>query len=406
MKHKKQTICAALLAILLVCFVVPSSALAASGLSNDNHTDTDDYCLRAHNVSVNLSEISAKTRAELEDDIIAASAFAFLIRDTVSGTGQFEPITTGYSVDFSNLLEEATSSGYTVTVTLPAISMAEPSRITFRVFVVDDLPHPRAVTYQFESGTAEHTLPDAITAQLPAIESILSGETVTPDAAFAALRDGAGVWSFSGWSPESVTLSTDDVTFTGTWVWTPLPVYTVTYQFVSGSSGRTLPSQVLNKAPLSESGVNGDVFTPPDSFHSYHSGGGVWRFRGWDLSSQTIIDANIVFTGTWRWHEDTITVVETPQPTLSTIPTATPTIALTITAPPSSPSASAPPVQVVEQIDEPTPPQSSNTTGGTAQMMIAAVLTALIASQAFAIASDLKVLKWYHAKKSVRRVKA
>ena len=113
MKRRKQPfLTLALLAILLVCFVLPSSALAANGMGSDNHTDTDDYCLRAHDVTIGLSEFSKKSRSELESDIIAASEFAFLIRNTVSSTGEFEPITSGYSVDFSNLTEAATSSGY------------------------------------------------------------------------------------------------------------------------------------------------------------------------------------------------------------------------------------------------------------------------------------------------------
>ena len=73
-----------LLAILLVCFFVPSYALAASTRSNDNHTDTNDYCLRAHDVTIGLSAFQNQSRSELESDIIAASAFTFLIRDTAS----------------------------------------------------------------------------------------------------------------------------------------------------------------------------------------------------------------------------------------------------------------------------------------------------------------------------------
>ncbi|MEZ4510189.1 MAG: hypothetical protein R2881_11455 [Eubacteriales bacterium] len=156
-KHARMT--ALLLAILLVCFFVPSYALAASTRSNDNHTDTDDYCLRAHDVTVGLSEFQNQSRAELESDIIAASAFAFLIRDTANETGEFVPITSGYSVTFSNLEEAATSAGYSVTVTLPAITLSEPSCITFRVYVIDDLPKPRTVSYTFESYDAGRTLP-------------------------------------------------------------------------------------------------------------------------------------------------------------------------------------------------------------------------------------------------------
>ena len=405
MKRANRISLAALaLAILLVWFILPSSSLAASAKSNDNHTDTADYCLRAHDVSIGLSEFSGKTRAELESDIVAASAFAFLIRDTVSGTGLFEPITSGYSIDFSGLSEAASSSGYVVTVSLPAISLSTPSVITFRVFVVDDLPHPRAVNYAFISGTAEHALTDGVTAQLPASESILSGETVTPASSFTSVRDGAGMWTFSGWSPDHVTLSDSDVLFTGTWVWTPLPVYTVTFTFVSGTSGRTLPDGVLSKLPMSTTGVDGDVFTPPDSFRSYHMVEGTWRFHGWNFSSQTVAGGNLTFVGEWRWHWNSVVITPTATVTATSTPTPTPTVVIT-PAPTLSPSSPEPPsIQVLEQTpNEPPTPTTSGAAGGTARMIVATALAALVASQSFAVASDLKVLNWYQAKKAAAR---
>ena len=401
-RANRISLAAIALAILLVCFILPSSALAASSMGSDNHTDTDDYCLRAHDVTIGLSEFSGKTRTELESDIVAASAFAFLIRDTVSDTGLFEPITSGYSVDFSGLSEAASSSGYVVTVSLPAISLSTPSVITFRVFVVDDLPHPRAVDYAFISGTAEHALPDGVTAQLPAGESILSGETVTPASSFTSVREGAGMWTFSGWSPDHVTLSDSDVTFTGTWIWTPLPVYTVTFTFVCGTSGRTLPDSVLSKLPVSTTGVDGDVFTPPDSFRSYHMVEGTWRFHGWNFSSQTVAGGNLTFVGEWRWHWNSVVI--TPSPTATATSTPTPTIAITPapTLPPSSPEP--PSIQVLEQTpNEPPTPTTSGAAGGTARMIVATALAALVASQSFAVASDLKVLNWYQAKKAAAR---
>ena len=403
MKQTKRTfLAAAMLAILLVCFVLPASALAASRESNDNHTDTDDYCLRAHDVTIGLSEFASKTRSELESEIVSASAFAFRIRDTVSGTGDFEPITSGYSVDFSGLTEAASSSGYVVTVSLPAISLSAPSIITFRVFVEDDLPHPRAVGYEFISGTAEHTLPDGVTAQLPAGESILSGETVTPANSFTGVRDGAGMWTFSGWSPDHVTLSDSDVLFTGTWVWTPLPVYTVTFEFVSGTGGRVLPAEVLSKLPLSTTGVDGDVFTPQDWFRSYHMVEGVWRFHGWNLASQTVSGGNLTFIGEWRWHENHVVLAQTP--TATAAPTPTPAIVTTPapTMPPASPEPA--PIQVLEQTpNDPPTPKANQATGGAAKMVIAAGLAVLVAVQVFAIVGDLKVLNWYQAKKAASR---
>lgn len=402
-----NSIAALLLAILLACFTLPASAHAASQESEDNHTDTYDYCLRAHDVTIGLSEFDGKTRAELESEIIAASAFDFLIRNTANPSGVFVPITEGYSVDFSSLQKSASSGGYRITVTLPAITMSTPSVVTFRVFVADDLPHPRGVLYTFESGTSGHALPAGVLSQLPAAESILSGTSVAPEAAFPPVRDGAGEWTFSGWSPEQIHLSQSDVTFTGTWLWTALPVYTVSYTFVSGTSGRALPSGVLAKLPMPSSGVEGDVCTPQESFRAFHMLEGTWRFSGWDKASQTITDQNLTFVGEWRWHENRVVV--TPASATSPMPETTPTPETTQTpqpslAPTSEPTAS-PEAAPIVPVQPPNTPPGITAEGGV-KMVLATGLSALVATQAFAIGSDLRVLKWYRAKKEARRANA
>ena len=400
---------AALLVILLVCFVLPSSAFAASEMGNDNHTDTDDYCLRAHDVSVGLSEFSSKSRSQLESDILSASQFVFLIRDTVSGTGNFIPITSGYTVDFSSLTDALSTSGYVVTVHLPPISMPGESTIQFRVFVIDDTPDPYTAHFSFVSGTTGLALPAGVTAQQPADTVLSSGTMVTPSSVFTSQIDGTGVWTFSGWSPESAVLDGADVSFIGTWIRTAFPVYTVTYEFVSGTSGRALPNGVLAKLPANAVGYDGDVFTPPDTFRAYHLSAGTWRFHGWNLATQTIAGGNLTFVGEWRWHEITPTTAPTPAPTPTPTPTPIPTPAAT-----AEPNATPPPEPSPEQTvvlpesaqNNPQPPAANNATGGTAKMVVATVLTALVAAQAFAIASDIKVLKWYNAKKAARRIGA
>ena len=406
MKQKRSLrLALALPAILLVCFLLPSSAFAASGMSNDNHTDTADYCLRAHDVTIGLSEFQSKSRAELESDIVSASAFAFLIRDTANETGQFVPITSGYSVDFSNLTEAASSSGYTVTVTLPAITLSCASHITFRVYVQDDLPQPRTVQYAFSGGTQEHALPAGVLAQLPAEETILSGTDVTPTATLLPVRDSAGEWTFSGWSPESVTLSDSDVLFTGTWVWTLLPVYNVSYTFVSGSPGRVLPDGVLAKLPAPTTALQGDTVIVPTDFRAFHMTQGTWRFSGWDSGTRTVDGGDVLFTGVWRWHENKTPVAPTADatatPNITPTPTDTPAAAAIVTDPPNPP-----PAAPQEQVSAAQTPAANTAEGGSAKMVVATVLTALIATQAFAVASDLKVLKWYSAKKAARRARA
>lgn len=400
---------AALLALLLACLLIPLTALAATSLGNDNHTDTDDYCLRAHDVRIGLSEFSTRTRTQLEADIVSASAFEFYYRSDWSS------VTSGYSVDFSNLVDAVSSTGYPVTVTLDPVSMSVSSYVTFRVFVVDDTPTPTPsypVTYQFISATPGHDLPEGVLSQLPADTVAGIGETVAPSFLMDAVRDGAGEWTFSGWTPADQFAIGPGVAFTGSWTWTALPVYSVEYVFVSSSSGRALPDKVLDQLPAGSFGVEGDVFTAPGSCHSVRIGGGVWRFKGWSAASLTITDGDLTFTGTWRWYTDHTSAAATSEPTPAASPTAAPTPEITPppTVPPETPQPTAsasPAMQVLEQTNSNTPaPPTGSAKGGAAQMMIATVLTALVATQAFAVASDLKVLKWYDARKAARRTNA
>jgi hypothetical protein len=55
----------------------------------------------------------------------------------------------------------------------------------------------------------------------------------------------------------------------------------------------------------------------------------------------------------------------------------------------------------------PPTPVEDNAADQAAKIAITGALTALVATQAFAVASDLKVLKWYNAKKAaeMRRAK-
>ncbi|MEA4871102.1 MAG: SHIRT domain-containing protein [Christensenella sp.] len=399
-RFKPIRIAAMLLVMLLACLFAPASSLAASGMANDNHTDTNDYCLRAHDVTVSLSEFSTKSRSQLESEILSASAFEFYDRAT------WNSVTSGYAVDFSNLTAAASSSGYTVSVTLPAVTLAVPSVVTFRVFVEDN---SRTVSYFFVSNTPAMSLPPDVLAQQPASAHAFSGDSVTPDAPFHTVRDGAGVWSFSGWSPESAVVDTSDVSFYGGWVWTALPVYSVTYHFASTASGHPLPASVLSKLPADTSGVEGDVFTVPGSYHSVEDKGGTWRFSGWDSTSQTIGNSDLVFTGYWRWRAYTPSAGSTPTPMISVSPASeSPQPTVTPTLAPETPTPTLSQIQVLEQTDENSPPPQTNPgdTGAgvvAAQAAVASTLGGLVATQAFAIAGDIKVLNWYQLKKAAAR---
>ena len=406
-RFKPIRIGAMLLVMLLVCLFAPSAALAATGHSNDNHTDTDDYCLRACDVTVQLSEFSAKSRSQLESDIISAASFEFYFRSN------WASVTSGYSVDFSSLTDQTTSSGYVVTVTLPAIAMSTPSQVSFRVFVTDDT---HSVSYFFVSNTPGMGLPPDVLTQQPAAARAAEGAEITPGDSFHTVRDGAGVWSFAGWSPASQTVGTSDLSFYGGWVWNALPVYSVTYRFTSATSGKTLPSHVMSSLPLDTTGVNGDVFTVQSSYHSVRADGGYWRFSGWNATTQTIHDSDITFTGSWRWRADSTTGASTPEPTPSITPAAeTPQPTATPTLTPATPVPTMPEILVLEQTNENQTPGANAANGGAgtgggagagilaAKAAIAAALGGLVATQSIAMAGDIKVLNWYKLKKATAR---
>ena len=401
---------AILLVMLLACLFTPASSLAASGTSNDNHTDTTDYCLRAHDVTVQLNEFSTKSRSQLESEIISASNFQFRIRNDAIDFNLWAFYSGSYDIDFSALTSAVSSSGYVVTVTLPAIAMSTPSQISFRVFVEDN---SHTVSYFFVSNTDGRSLPPDVLTLQPTATRAKPGDVITPDASFSSVRDGDGVWSFNGWSPESGTVGTSDLSFYGGWSWTKIPVYSVHYRFISTNSKYMLPSAVLAKLPSDTSGIEGDVFTAPGSYHSVEMDGGYWRFVGWDTVSQTIDDSDIVFTGTWRWRSYSTSSYDTPEPTESVSPAETPLPSVTPTLEPETPAPTPIEIQVLEQTDNDTPPQAGGSGGGSgattavivAQATVAGGLGSLVATQTVGMVGDFKVLNWYNRKKAARRAR-
>ncbi|MEZ4628686.1 MAG: SHIRT domain-containing protein [Eubacteriales bacterium] len=301
-----------------------------------------------------------------------------------------------------------------ITVTLDPVTMSTPSQVVFRVFVEDDTPPSYAVSYSFMGATPGHALPTGVLAQQPGNTTALSGTTISPDASFSAVRDGVGEWTFSGWSPASDTVNSSDLSFSGSWVWTALPVYTVEYRFVSDSGKYPLPSGVLAKLPASASGIAGDVFSASYSFESVRMHGGVWRFSGWNPHTQTIWGENIVFTGTWHWHmypDEPSGATPSPSPDVASAALQTQQPQQPSPVPTAKPAPVEASIQVLEQVYDSAPPAAAAAASGggvpvsPAAVALATALAVLVASQAFAVASDLKVLKWYNAKKAARRTR-
>ena len=162
------------------------------------------------------------------------------------------------------------------------------------------------VTYNYVSGTSDKSLPSSITAPV-AVSEKHTGDVVASPTGQTDVEDVAnqGTWHFNGWDKASVTVGTSDETVTGTWNFVPTPpaaTYTVTYNYVSGTPDKTLPSSITAPAAVNEKHT-GDVVASPSGQTDVEDAAnqGTWHFNGWDKASVTIGTANETVTGTWNF---------------------------------------------------------------------------------------------------------
>lgn len=172
------------------------------------------------------------------------------------------------------------------------------------------------VIYKFVSGTeGMDTLPDEVMSQEPSDTTAKNGEKVTPANNFNPVdvdTDGIkGTWSFQSWDPTSATIDGDDVTFTGTWVFTEDTKYGVKYEFVS-DNGDNLPEEVLSQLTTTDNnqyyvGVTVSNIAPgtyenvevKDESETYVVG--TWSFKEWNAQSAQMTADGVTFTGKWTF---------------------------------------------------------------------------------------------------------
>ena len=163
-----------------------------------------------------------------------------------------------------------------------------------------------SVTYNYVSGTPDKTLPSSITAPA-AVNDKHTGDVVASPTGQTDVEDAAnqGTWHFNGWDKASVTIGTANETVTGTWNFVPTPpvaTYTVTYNYVSGTPDKSLPSNITAPAVVNDKHT-GDVVASPTGQTDVEDAGnqGTWHFNGWDKASVTIGTADETVTGTWNF---------------------------------------------------------------------------------------------------------
>ena len=264
------------------------------------HTDLMAGLLEHHKVTLsNLSNLRGNITSEDQ-----AKIKAFLESHTPSAgeTDVFQAFSGALGYKFNN-------DG---TITITYTDDGSSDTVPLSIFVkggstqTDSPAATYSVTYNYVSGTPDKNLPSNITAPA-AVNDKHTGDVVASPSGQTDVEDAAnqGTWHFNGWDKSSVTIGTANETVTGTWNFVPTPpaaIYSVTYNYVSGTPDKSLPSNITAPAAVNDKHT-GDVVASPSGQTDVEDAAnqGTWHFNGWDKASVTIGTANEVVTGTWNF---------------------------------------------------------------------------------------------------------
>ena len=122
-----------------------------------------------------------------------------------------------------------------------------------------------------------------------------------------------GIWSFLGYTFNSIVIDQTDVMFVGQWKY-KANEYNVSYEFKSGTPNKALPNSVNALLPKD---MNKYVTT--DKVQAIHPSetkiedpvlDGVWMFQGYDEETKIINKANVSFIGEWTFEKRTASTTE------------------------------------------------------------------------------------------------
>ncbi len=181
-------------------------------------------------------------------------------------------------------------------------------------FTEQELPPEPPVTYYAEHYEYDKEYPEDIMATLPTRHGkYLEGDEVeaaTPSVtSITGTKDGVdGTWTFGGWDASKKVVGKEDITFIGTWSFTPSGShqrYTEFYKY-----DMEYPPAVMTTLPLSARMFeNGTVVIPANPTASLIEGEldgkiGVWKFNGWDEEQKIVNNAAVIFVGSWTFEPE------------------------------------------------------------------------------------------------------
>ena len=269
-------------------------------LAETEHADLMAGLFENHKVT--LSDLSALRGTITSADQSKITAFLESHNPSVGETAVFQTYVGALQYQFNNngtVTITYTDDGSSDTVPLSIFAKGGAAQTESPVATY-------SVTYNYVSGTPDKSLPSNITAPA-AVSDKHTGDVVASPSGQTDVEDTAnqGTWHFKGWDKASVTIGTANETVIGIWNFIPTPPvasYSVTYNYVSGTPDKRLPSSITAPAAVSDQHT-GDVVASPtgqvDTSDSVNQG--TWHFKGWDKASVTIGTANETVIGTWNF---------------------------------------------------------------------------------------------------------
>ena len=164
------------------------------------------------------------------------------------------------------------------------------------------------VTYKFVSGTPGKTLPQVIEGYKPTdqnrYENKANVNTIQPTTTEYVDAENDGKWVFKNYDAENKKVDKADVEFIGTWEFTANN-YGVTYKFVSGTPGKTLPQAIEGYKPTDqnryENKANVNTIQPTTTEHVDAENDGKWVFKNYDAENKKVDKADVEFIGKWEF---------------------------------------------------------------------------------------------------------
>lgn len=226
MSYKKVLFFISFILCISMCF--PAPVLAATGWSH--HLDTMDYCLRVHDVSLNLSELEGKSQEEKESLVVDSSDYEFYewIRyKIIKGNEASE-----YETDFGGV--DWNSEGeYRITVTLPARSSGEDdSSISYTLWLIDDLPDYYSVTVNYVDAENGEPLQEPYI-----LEDLEEGDDYDVTEAASLIIDGYEIKTVEGDLTGTVS---EDIEIYVNYAEIVLPTHRITVYYTDAVSGDPL----------------------------------------------------------------------------------------------------------------------------------------------------------------------